>query len=126
MIKGIGVDLVHIDRLERWVNDPGLVSRFFHPLEIEDCRRPEGLWAPSLAARFAAKEALGKALGSGLAGLKLSEIQVSKNRQGKPSIQVHGSTAQVIQDLGISEIFLSLSHDKDIATAFVVLEGHNV
>lgn len=122
MILGIGVDIVHVDRLERWDRTPGLVERYFHPQEIVDADSRKSSRNVSLAARFAAKEALGKALGTGLKGINLKDIQVVSNHNGKPDIRVYGTAERAVNTIGASSIFLSMTHERDNAVAMVVLE----
>ena len=94
MILGIGIDVVHPQRLRRWQQIPGLLERFYHPEELAQCRRRSGEDAVlSLAARFAAKEAFGKALGSGLAGLALRDMVVMNN----PARQAGDATHRIGQ-----------------------------
>ncbi len=123
MIVGIGVDVVHVRRLEHWLAVPGLAARFFHPDELETAMSRGAGAALSLAARFAAKEALGKALGSGLRGMKLTDIQVINNHNGKPAIRLHGAAADALGAAGGSCVHLSLTHERDNAIAMVVVEG---
>jgi holo-[acyl-carrier protein] synthase len=122
MIAGIGVDIVHVDRLEKWERTPGLIDRFFHPQEIIDAENRNSSRNVSLAARFAAKEALGKALGTGLKGIKLKDIQVVSNHNGKPDITVYGTAERAVKASGASSIFLSMTHERDNAVAVVILE----
>ena len=123
MIYGIGVDIVHVDRLQKWESVDGLITRFFHPREIEDAESRKSSRSVSLAARFAAKEAFGKALGTGLRGIKLKDIQVVSNHNGKPDIIVHGTAAAAMAATGARSIFLSMTHERDNAVAMVVLEN---
>ena len=95
---------------------PNLKARLFHANE-------QGLPNHSLAARFAAKEALAKALGDPKL-LSWSEIEIVKDELGKPSIQLHGATKERVEALGISAIQLSISHEQELASAFVVLEAN--
>ena len=122
MIIGIGVDIVHVDRIERWLKLSGIIERYFHPMEIKDTENRQSSRSVSLAARFAAKEALGKALGTGLKGIKLKDIQVVSNHNGKPDILVHGTAKKVYELSGASRIFISMTHERDNAVAMVVLE----
>ena len=122
MVYGIGVDIVHVDRLGKWERIPGLIERFFHPQEIADAERRKSSRNVSLAARFAAKEAFGKALGTGLKGIKLKDIQVVSDHNGKPDIRVYGTAAAALEASGASSIFLSMTHERDNAVAMVVLE----
>lgn len=123
MIIGIGVDVVHVRRLERWLSVPGLPERFFHPDELESAKSRGHAAALSLAARFAAKEAFGKALGTGLRGIKLGDIQVLNNHNGQPGIVLHDSALARFRSVGGQAIHLSLTHERDNAIAMVVMEA---
>ncbi len=122
MIVGIGVDVAGIDRfaaaLER---TPALEKRLFRPEEttLPDGSRRNG---SSLAARFAAKEALAKALGAP-PGLLWTDALITTGEHGRPGITVTGTVAARADALGVRHWHLSLSHDAGIATAFVVAEG---
>ncbi|WIE75428.1 holo-ACP synthase [Curtobacterium sp. MCSS17_007] len=121
MIIGIGVDVVDTERfrgvLER---TPALRARLFTP--AEQLRDGEPRPVSSLAARFAAKEALIKAFGSS-AGLSWQELEVVADDQRNPSLTLHEGARRVAADRGVTDVHLSLSHDGGIATAFVVIEG---
>lgn len=123
MIIGIGVDVVDLERfrgvLER---TPALRARLFTPAEL--VRDGEPRPAASLAARFAAKEALIKAFGSS-AGLSWQELEVVADDQRNPSLTLHEGARRVAEQRGVTSVHLSLSHDGGIATAFVVIEGNN-
>ena len=121
MIGGIGVDLVHIPRLQKWLANRGLMERFFTRAEIETALSKGG-GAESLAARFAAKEAFGKALGVGLRGFELKEAEVGYADSGAPELRLQGAAAALFVQSGATRLHLSLSHEKDYAAAFVVLE----
>jgi holo-[acyl-carrier protein] synthase len=123
LISGIGIDIVHVRRIQHWLDVPGLVERFFHPQEIADARA-RGAGCPlSLAARFAAKEAFGKALGTGLSGIKLKDIQVINNYNGKPDMILHGTALERFRRTGASRVLVSLTHESENAVAVVVIEG---
>lgn len=116
MIAGIGIDLCSIERLEQSLaKSPNLRARLFHETELE-------LDIQSLAARFAAKEALAKALGNPRL-LEWNQISLTKDENGKPSLALHGETKERIESLGIRLSHLSLSHDAGFAIAAVVLES---
>lgn len=121
MIIGIGVDVVDTERfrgvLER---TPALRTRLF--TTAEQLRDGEPRPVASLAARFAAKEALIKAFGSS-AGLSWQELEVVADDQRNPSLTLHEGAQRVADERGVSAVHLSLSHDGGIATAFVVIEG---
>jgi holo-[acyl-carrier protein] synthase len=116
MIVGIGVDLVDVARFETAIaNTPKLKDRLFTDGE-------KSLNSYSLAARFAAKEALMKAVGKAQ-GLSFQEVQIVKDEFGKPSFELSGSSEKTVLDRGISSLHLSLSHDGQMAIAYVIAEG---
>ena len=122
MIAGIGIDVIHVSRMQRWRKVPGLLNRFFHPDELAVAMARGSGTDLSLAARFAAKEAFGKALGTGLAGIVLKDIVVKNKHNGQPEILVFGTALAALNQNGSSFIHLSLTHEKDNAIAMVVLE----
>ena len=116
MIVGIGVDLVDVARFETAIaNTPKLKDRLFTDGE-------KSLNGYSLAARFAAKEALMKAVGKAQ-GLSFQEVEIVKDEFGKPSFELSGSSEKTVQDRGIANFHLSLSHDGQMAIAYVIAEG---
>ena len=116
MIIGTGIDLVDIPRFERTMTrTPRLKERLFAPSERD-------LRLPSLAARYAAKEALIKALG-GSDGVHWTEIEIASEASGRPHFVLSGSTAAVVEERGIVTLHLTLTHDAGLAAAFVVAEG---
>jgi holo-[acyl-carrier protein] synthase len=116
MIVGVGIDVCDIERfaasLER---TPGMRERLFTPSEAT---RP----VASLAARFAAKEALAKALGAPI-GLAWHDAEVVSESSGRPIFELRGTVAARAAELGVARVHVSLSHDAGIASAMVVLEG---
>lgn len=122
MIKGLGLDVVHIDRIKRWGKIPGIFERFFHPEELADARSQDRSLYLSLGARFAAKEAFGKALGTGLRGIRLADIRVITNHNGKPDIAVYGTAARALERSEGRHLHVSLTHERDNALAVVILE----
>jgi len=123
MILGIGIDIVHVGRIRHWESVPGLVERYFHPEEVVDARSRGAGESLSLAARFAAKEAFGKALGTGLAGMRLGDIQVVNDRNGRPEIVLHGTALARFGAAGCSRVHVSLTHERDNAVAVAIIEG---
>ena len=121
MIVGIGTDLVENRRLERWLKQPHLMSRYFTEQEHADVAASAHP-AAALAVRFAAKEAFGKAVGTGLRGLQLRHIETQKNEQGKPALILTGTALEALNRVGARAVHLSLSHEKEYSVAFVVLE----
>ena len=117
MIMGVGVDTVQLSRFEaKLAETPRLKDRLFLDIETVDAS-PQ-----TLAGRFAAKEAVIKAL-SGAPGIEWHGIEVGKESTGKPVIWLHGETAKIALQAGIRKFHLSISHDGDHAVAFVVAEG---
>lgn len=122
MIVGVGVDICQIDRVAAMLERrPGLVGRLFTSAEATGASGQPRSTA-SLAARFAAKEALAKALGSP-GGLSWADAEVLSGPEGQPQFAVHGTVAARAAELGVDQIRVSLSHDGGLATAFVVCEG---
>jgi holo-[acyl-carrier protein] synthase len=116
VILGIGVDLVDIARLDRALHrTPALVPRLFTEGE-------RGAPAGSLAACFAAKEAVAKALGAP-AGLRWTDVEVLHDQAGRPSLAVRGTVADTASRLGVRRWHVSLTHDGGISVAFVVAEA---
>jgi holo-[acyl-carrier protein] synthase len=125
VIVGIGVDIVNVSRMERWRLSPGLTERYFHPEELAAALSRGGGANHSLAVRFAAKEAFGKALGTGLKGIVLKDISVVNHHNGRPEIFVTGSARAALEKSGANKMHLSLSHEKDNAVAMIVLEARS-
>jgi holo-[acyl-carrier protein] synthase len=115
-----GVDIIEISRVGQVLERYGqrFLERIFTPGEIGYCRGR----APNLAARFAAKEAMMKALGTGVRGVGWKDIEVVREESGAPGIVLHGRAQARAQRLGVFEISLSLSHSQDYAVAFVVAQ----
>ena len=120
---GIGCDLADVERMEKAITRRGFKERVFTPEEIDYCTGPHGDRAQSYAARFAAKEAFLKAIGTGLrGGGQLTEIAVINDELGKPELHVKGYFAEYIKKLGVKKIHLTLSHTATTAMAVVMLE----
>lgn len=125
MIRGIGVDIVKVDRIEQAAERWGyrFLKRIFTAAEIERCQqraRP----AQCLALRFAAKEAFAKALGLGMRkGLRWRDIEVVHDHLGKPDLLLHNQAQRLLEAVEASRTWLSLSDERESAVAVVVLEG---
>lgn len=113
-----GVDIIEIDRIQRVLERWGdrFLRRIYTEEEASYCRGR----AQNLAARFAAKEATMKALGTGLRGVGWKDIEVVRNEAGAPSLVLHGRARVRAEALGVRELALSLSHSRNYAVAFVV------
>ena len=116
-----GVDIVEIPRVQGVLARYGqrFLERIFTQGEIAYCRGR----APNLAARFAAKEATMKALGTGTRGVGWKDIEVLRRESGEPHIRLRGRAEERAQRLGVMEISLSLSHCQEYAVAFVVAQS---
>jgi holo-[acyl-carrier protein] synthase len=123
VILGVGIDVVHVERIRRWGRIEGLYERFFHPEELASALPRGETGILSLAARFAAKEAFGKAIGSGLRHFALRDIAVLNDSHGKPFMMLTGAAEAAFKDFGGSRLVCSLSHEKDNALAVVLIEG---
>ena len=122
-IIGIGLDLVRVDRVrtaaERWKDR--FINRVFTETERRYCFERSSPYA-SLAARFAVKEAVLKALGTGWSqGIRWVDIEVRNDSSGRPSAKIGGRTEQLLRERGATSIHISLSHDGDYAVGEAVL-----
>lgn len=125
MIRGIGVDIVKVDRIEKAVERWGyrFLQRIFTAAEIERCQK-RARPAQCLALRFAAKEAFAKALGLGMRkGLRWRDIEVVHDDFGKPDLLLHNQAQRLLEAVEASRTWLSLSDERESALAVVVLEG---
>ena len=124
MVTGIGIDMIETKRVEeKIVKESGFREKVFSKNEIDYCENKAHKYE-HYAARFAAKEAFFKALGTGWKnGTSFNEIEISNEESGKPEIVFLSETANTIQDMAIGKISVSLSHLKDIAAAVVVIEA---
>jgi holo-[acyl-carrier protein] synthase len=124
MIIGIGVDIVEIERFRKVIErlKDRFTQRIFTSAERKFCithRDP----TPHFAVRFAAKEALFKAIGTGWAkGVTWLDVEVQRDRQDAPTIELHGEAQRISTSLGVQVVHLSLSHSEQWAVAMVVLE----
>ena len=125
MVIGIGTDLIEIERLGASVNRFGdrFLEKVFTPEEIAYCRAKKS-WGESFAARFAAKEAGAKALGTGISrGVGWKEIEVRRSPGERPTLHWSGRAAERAKALGVARTALTLTHSRSMAMAVVVVEG---
>ena len=117
----VGVDIIEIERIEAVLQRHGerFLQRVYTPKEQAYCRGR----VPELAVRFAAKEAVSKALGTGLRGISWKEMEILGDRRGRPLVYLHGRAKARAKELGLSEFTISLSHSRNHAVAFVVAAG---
>jgi holo-[acyl-carrier protein] synthase len=117
----VGIDIIEIHRIERTYRDFG--ERFLRRVYTERERERYRGRPNELAARFAAKEATSKALGTGIIGIHWREMEVLPNRRGKPVLILHGEAAERARKLGLTSFSVSLTHSRTDAMAFVVATG---
>jgi len=121
-IAGTGLDIVETERIRKSVEQFGdrFLNRVFLPSEIEYCR---GMKFPELhfAARFAAKEAISKAFGTGIGHeLGWKDMEICRRASGEPFVVLHGKGAELAKQRGVTNVFVSLSHCRDYAAASAV------
>lgn len=124
MTLGVGIDIIEVSRIQKELSkeNEGFKDRVFTKGEITYCES-QASKAQNYAARFAAKEAFFKALGTGWSkGFAWTDVEIMRDDLGKPYIITHGKTKDFLREKNISTIHVSLSHIKDTATAIVSLE----
>jgi len=124
VILGIGLDVAEIPRIRDSLERFG--ARFTSRVltGAETAGMPENDPAPYVAARFAAKEAAAKALGTGFAqGVTMASIEVESLPSGAPTLRLHGKALEIASAMGVQRMHISLTHGRDIAAATVILEG---
>lgn len=117
-LSAVGVDIIEIERIAAALAKHGerFLARVYTKLEVAACRGRVN----ELAARFSAKEAVMKALGTGAHGVAWREIEVLPNHRGKPLVYLHGRALERAEKIGLRDVDISLSHSRDFAVAFVV------
>jgi holo-[acyl-carrier protein] synthase len=126
MIVGIGTDIIEVKRIERLLSkQERFKERIFTRGEIEYCE-PKKNNVQNYTARFAVKEALLKAIGTGWReGVAFKEIEVKNNEKGKPELVLSGTVKKITEEMGVTNIQVSISHIKDLAIAVVILESQS-
>lgn len=120
MIIGVGIDLTRISRIEESLKKPGFEDKFFSVRErVMFAKR--GNRAETIAANFAAKEAFGKAMGTGLSGFKWQELSVLRTEIGAPYLAYEGSLSELV-DQRKWRAHVSLTHEDNFASAYVIIE----
>jgi holo-[acyl-carrier protein] synthase len=123
LIFGIGTDIIEVERIEKQLDkNSGLKEKLFTPTEIAYCESKKNR-GQHYAARFAAKEAFLKAIGTGWRdGLQFNEVEVTNDQLGKPVIVLYGKTKDFVAEINITNIQVSLTHIKDVVNAIVIVE----
>jgi len=124
MIKGIGIDTIELERVARVLEQ--YPERFLQKIYTESEREYFSRWSdpvPRVAGRFAVKEAVMKALGTGWSrGVRWRDIEVVRHPSGKPVVKLHGEARRIFASLGASEIHCTITHSRDHAMAMVIFE----
>ena len=125
MIKGTGIDIVEVGRIDRLLEKGKLFTdKVFSQIESDYCQQ-QGVPSQSYAGKFAAKEAFLKAIGTGWRGeIALNEIQTINDELGKPHLEIIGKSKEVIPDLDIAILHVSISHTDQYAVAMVIIESY--
>jgi holo-[acyl-carrier protein] synthase len=120
-----GIDLIEIERIAEALQRHGerFLERIYTPAELAECRHESAIFTASLAARFAAKEAAAKALGTGIGSIAWQEIEILHAPSGQPFLNLLGAAERQASELGLTTWSLSLSHTHTHAVAVVVAVG---
>ncbi len=123
MVLGVGVDVVEVARIRRAVDRWGeaFLRRVYTPTELRQAAGRAGL--ERLAARFAAKEAVMKALGAGWGGMRFQDVEIVRGASGSPRAQLYGAAARRAEQAGVVAVHVSVTHARTYAAAVAVAEG---
>ena len=118
MIFGVGTDIVKVSRIKKLMSKDGFLKRIFTEREIETLKKRK--FSPeTVSAHFAGKEAVSKAMGTGISGFNFSDIEILNHENGRPYVNLLGKAKEISGD---RKIHISLSHESDTAIAFCVIE----
>lgn len=123
VIIGIGVDIIELDRVKKAVEREAFVKRVYTDAEIEYCHSRGKSGAMSFAGRFAAKEAVMKAFGTGLRNGSMQDIEIINDELGAPQVRLSGWFGDFAREKAVKKIWVSISHSKESAVAQCVIEG---
>ncbi|MCK8826179.1 holo-ACP synthase [Natroniella acetigena] len=124
-MQGLGIDIVEIERIEEAIKKrERFKQRIFTNGEINYCEQYKESWA-YYAARFAAKEAIVKALGTGFRGFEWKDIEIVKDELGKPAVKLHNQAHKIAEEREIKEFLISISHSRDYAVAQAIAIGRD-
>ena len=123
MTLGIGCDLVHVPRMVRAIESEAFLARVYTEQERAYAERRGKGRAACFAARFAGKEAVLKAFGTGLRGGCLHDVEILPDALGAPKVHLSGYFAVRAAEMGVTNVWITLSHERDYALAYCVLEG---
>ena len=123
MILGVGCDIIRVARVARAVEKEHFLTRVYTPAERAYAMQRGAGAAAAFAARFAGKEAVLKAFGTGLRGGTLHDVEILPDALGAPEVHLHGFFAARAAEMGVTRVWVTLSHEKEYATAYCILEG---
>ena len=123
MILGVGCDIIRVARVARAAEKEHFLTRVYTPAERAYAMQRGAGYAASLAARFAGKEAVLKAFGTGLRGGTLHDVEILPDALGAPEVHLHGFFAARAAEMGVTRVWVTLSDEKEYATAYCILEG---
>ncbi|MFW6006588.1 MAG: holo-ACP synthase [Halanaerobiales bacterium] len=123
MIAGTGIDLVKINRIKKMIGKWGnrFLNKIFSVNEINYCQKHKKQYS-HFAARFAAKEAVVKMLGTGMQKIRWKDIEIINNSRGKPGVNLSGKAAEIAEKNNITSIHISITHEKEYAAVQVIGE----
>ncbi len=122
MIKGIGIDIIEIDRIKRAVaKNKSFLTKIFTNKEIE-YYQSKGSSIQTLAGMFCAKEAVSKAIGTGFRGFSFTDVEILRNQLGKPEVKLHSKAKELFEENNCTFVQVSISHCKAYANAIAILE----
>ena len=124
MILGVGTDIVEVGRVKKAINNPRFCERVYTEAERQYCDSRGAQRAESYAARFSGKEAVLKAFGTGLREGTLQDIEILPDELGCPQVRLTGKFAKLASEKRVEQVWISLSHTKEYATAQCVMEGN--
>lgn len=123
MIIGIGVDIIELDRVRKAVEREAFIQKVYTAAEIDYCQSRGRSSVQSFAGRFAAKEAILKAFGTGLRNGSMQDIEIVNDELGCPKVRLSGWFEGFAREKAVKKIWVSISHSKDSAVAQCVIEG---
>ncbi len=123
MIKGIGIDLIELDRIEKAIlKNDRFLQKVFSNSELEYLKSRD-YNKSTVAGLFSSKEAVSKALGTGIRGFDWKDIEIERDHLGRPLVSLHGDAMKIAEKQGIQSVYLSISHDKEKAVTIAISEG---
>lgn len=124
MIKGIGNDIIEINRIRKAIERPRFMEKYYTPNEIALYHSRKNN-IEILAGNFAVKESVSKVFGTGIRGFSLMDIEVLRDELGKPFVILHNEAKKIAEDMKIEQLIVSIAHSKTYAVGFAIGEGES-